>query len=135
MSTNHRNAAVHSVILGLYFVSLHALADPSCDDDSLKALDRLKLRLETNTSLSAEELRCRAIKSSIERYQSDDATYYDQLSDDAVFRDAQQTAESQRKTTYVNGNISVSTYQGKDAKPKPQPLMTVKGYKSVVREP
>lgn len=135
MSTNHRNAAVHSVMLGLYFASLHALADPSCDDDSLKALDRLKLQLETNTSLTAEELRCRAIKSSIERYQSDDATYFDQLGDDAIFRDGRETAESQQVTTHLNDNISVSTYKTKDSKPKPQPLITLKGYKSVVREP
>lgn len=135
MSTYDRNAAVYAVILGLYFASLPALADPSCYDGSLKALDRLKLRLETNISLSAEELRCRAIKGSAERYQSEDEKYHDQRSDDKVFRDSQEITESQRITTYVDGNISVSTYQSKDAKPKSQPLKTVKGYKSVVREP
>ena len=135
MSTNHKNTTVPCVILGLYFVSLHALADSSCDDGSLKALDRLKLRLETNESLSAAELRCRAIKSSIERYQAEDATYYDQRSDDVAFRNGRATAENQQITTYVSDNISVSTYKSKDAKPKSQPLITVKGYKSVVREP
>jgi hypothetical protein len=135
MSTYHRNGAVHSVILGLYFSSLNALADPNCHDDSLKALDRLKLRLETNVSLSAEELRCIAIKKSIERYRSDDVTYYDQQSNDAIFRNGREAAESQQTTTTLNSNISVATYKTEDEKPKPQPLITVKGYKSVVREP
>ena len=135
MSTNYRNTAIYSLALGLFCFSLDALADPSCNDDSLKALDRLKLRLETNVSLSAEELRCIAIKKSIERYRSDDVTYYDQQSNDAIFRNGQEAAESQQITTYRNGNISVSTYKTEDEKPKSQPLITVKGYKSVVREP
>jgi hypothetical protein len=135
MSTNYRNTAVYSIALGAFCLSLHALAEPDCNDDSLKALDRLKLRLETSVSLSAEELRCIAIKKSIERYRSEDATYYDQQSNDANFRNGREDPASQQTTTTLNSNISVATYKTEDEKPKSQPLITVKGYKSVVREP
>ena len=132
--TTLQRAACASVAL---LLSAQVYSDEKCTDASLKALDRLKLKIETGTSYSSTELKCQKLERLRNQYRSNDRSYFETGTHDQIYRnDLSLKINSEQDLEHPNSatSLSASIFRTQEDKPTPQPLNTVNGYETIREE-
>ena len=118
-------------------LSPSGFADIECTDNSLRALDRIKLKIDTGNSFSAMELECQQRRKVEIRYQTKDLSYFKTNTVDKVFRDAiseEQVIFTGSMLEPASKTLPVAMFKTQQDKAKPQPIETLKGFESVAGE-
>ena len=132
--TTLQRAARASVAL---LLSAQVYSDEKCTDASLKALDRLKLKIETGTSYSSTELKCLKLERLRNQYRSNDRSYFETSADDQAYRsDLSLRISAEQRLDHANSAtpLSIGIFRTQEDKPTPQPLDTLDGYESIREE-
>ena len=118
-------------------LSAQIFSDEKCTDVSLKALDRLKLKIETGTTYSFRELKCQKLEKLKNQYRSHDRSYFETGTHDQIYRnDLSLKINSEQDLEHPNSAtpLSASIFRTQEDKPTPQPLNTVNGYETIREE-
>ena len=131
---------VFSLICGIVIVILAptSQANDRCYDHSLKLIDRLSIRIETGTNLSAQEIKCRKLESFRARQTVlDDRYLAEQVSDDLFRKDsgAEKVLSNNSGPMKTSDALTISEFATQEDKSEKQPIDTLKGFKSVTDEP
>ena len=126
-----QQAACASVAL---LLSVQIYSDERCTDDSLKALDRIKLKIETGTSYSSREVKCQKLERLKNQYRSNDRSYFETSEIDQIYRSdlsVQINTEQRLENANSATSLSIGIFRTQEDKPTPQPLETLNGYESI----
>jgi hypothetical protein len=137
--TNSKPLQSSPLIWGAFIILLSpsGFADIECTDNSLRALDRFKLKIDTGNSSSAMELECQQRRKVEIRYQTKDLSYFKTNTVDKVFRDAiseEQVIFTGSMLEPASKTLPVAMFKTQQDKAKPQPIETLKGFESLTGE-
>lgn len=139
MVTMYRNKFFLSLFCGVATLVLSptSQANDRCYDSSLKPIDRLRIRMETGSSLSTQEIKCQKLENLRALQTARDDRYFTVQASDDLFRKDVGTDEilsisSSSKQTL--NTLTISDFATQKDNLEKQPIDTLKGFKSVKDE-
>ena len=132
----YRNKIFLSLFCGVATLVLSptSQANDRCYDSSLKPIDRLRIRIETGSSLSTQEIECQKTES-FRALQTarDDRHLAVEVSDDLFRTDSgtEEVLSNNSGPKQTLDALTISEFATQEDKSEKQPINTLKGFKSV----
>ena len=132
----YRNKIFLSLFCGVATLVLSptSQANDRCYDSSLKPIDRLRIRIETGSSLSTQEIECQKTESFRALQTARDDRYLAVEVSDDLFRTDSGTEEVLSNNSGPKQTLdalTISEFATQEGKSEKQPINTLKGFKSV----